>query len=204
MFQRNNDKSKSFFFFCTTEYRIIHAVHLILVLLGEGYKLWSSSLCHLDCSYFSLRSRYSPQDPVLKHLTSETKFRNEKVPNLKEEKRRENVYKIHNWIMQWESYWRHDRPATSPTLLLNGLVYQCRQLAVYLNSLIKRQGPGNDVWEVDWLPSVSFTPLGKDARLGCPRADLRALRRETSLFLPGIEPWYPRRPTRNRVPTMYN
>jgi hypothetical protein len=43
---------------------------IILIILGEGYKLWSSSLCSVLQSPVTscLRSNYSPQHPV--HIQS--------------------------------------------------------------------------------------------------------------------------------------
>jgi hypothetical protein len=42
---------------------------IILIILGHEYKSWSCSLCSFfptSCHFISLRSKYSPEHPVLK------------------------------------------------------------------------------------------------------------------------------------------
>jgi hypothetical protein len=51
---------------------------IILIILGEEYKVWKTSMQFPPASrhFISLRSKCSPQHPVLRHptLMSETKF----------------------------------------------------------------------------------------------------------------------------------
>jgi hypothetical protein len=45
---------------------------LILIICGKEYALWSSShIFSASCYFLPLRSKYFPQDPVLKHPQSD-------------------------------------------------------------------------------------------------------------------------------------